>query len=234
MPEMKNKTLKIAIDGPSGAGKSTLARGVAARLGLTYVDTGALYRTVGLAALRRGVSAEDGPGILALLPDLRVDLKNEDGNQRVFLDGTDVTGEIRTPEVSRYASSVSALPEVRRFLFALQRDIAERQDVIMDGRDIGTVILPDADLKIFLTASPEARARRRLLELRDKGIAITLAELISQQTERDRRDASRDVAPMRPAEDAVLLDNSQMNLEETIAEVLRIAEERELTERRGS
>lgn len=231
---MTHKTLKIAIDGPSGAGKSTLAKGVAARLGLTYVDTGALYRTVGLSALRRGIPAEDTPGILAFLPSLSVELKNEDGCQHVFLDGEDVTGLIRTPEVSHYASAVSAVPEVRRFLFSLQRDIAERQDVIMDGRDIGTVILPDADLKIFLTASPEARAQRRLLELREKGIDLSLSELIRQQTERDKRDASRDVAPMKPAEDAVLLDNSKMNLEETIAEVLRIAEEKKLTDRRGN
>ena len=222
------KTLKIAIDGPSGAGKSSLAKGVAAKLGLTYVDTGALYRTVGLHTMRNGVDAADTEGIIALLPSLTVEMANEDGAQHVYLCGEDVTDKIRTPEVSHYASSVSAVPEVRKFLFSLQREIADKRDVIMDGRDIGTVILPDADLKVFLTASAEARARRRYIELTEKGIETSVELLIAQQKERDERDSSRDVAPLVPADDAVLLDNSQIGLQETIDEVIRFAREKKL------
>ena len=216
------KTLKIAIDGPSGAGKSSLAKGVAAKLGLTYVDTGALYRTVGLFAIRNGVDAADKAGVIALLPSLTVEMTNEEGAQHVYLCGEDVTDKIRTPEVSHYASSVSAVPEVRQFLFSLQREIADKRDVIMDGRDIGTVILPDADLKIFLTASAEARARRRYAELTVKGIKTSVEELIAQQNERDARDSGRDVAPLTPAEDAVFLDNSGYTVEETLAEAMKI------------
>ena len=223
------KTLKIAIDGPSGAGKSSLAKGVAAKLGLTYVDTGALYRTVGLFAIRNGVDAADKAGIIALLPSLTVEMTNEEGAQHVYLCGEDVTDKIRTPEVSHYASSVSAVPEVRQFLFSLQREIADKRDVIMDGRDIGTIILPDADLKVFLTASAEARARRRYAELTEKGIKTSVEELIAQQNERDARDSGRDVAPLTPAEDAVFLDNSQISLAETIDEVIRLATEKQLT-----
>lgn len=222
------KTLKIAIDGPSGAGKSSLAKGVAKKLGLIYVDTGALYRAVGLFAIRRGVAAEDKDGIIALLPSLKVEMTNEGGVQRVYLCGEDVSDKIRTPEVSHYASSVSAVPEVRKFLFSLQREIADKCDVIMDGRDIGTVILPDADLKVFLTASAEARAKRRYLELTEKGIKTSVEELIAQQNERDARDSGRDVAPLTPADDAVLLDNSAIDLEKTIEEVIRFAKEKGL------
>ncbi len=222
------KTLKIAIDGPSGAGKSSLAKGVAKKLSLIYVDTGALYRAVGLYAIRQGVAAEDKDGIIALLPALKVEMTNEDGVQRVYLCGEDVTDKIRTPEVSHYASSVSAVPEVRKFLFSLQREIADKCDVIMDGRDIGTVILPDADLKVFLTASAEARAKRRYLELTEKGIKTSVEELIAQQNERDARDSGRDVAPLTPADDAILLDNSAIDLEKTIDEVIRFAKEKGL------
>jgi len=222
------KTLKIAIDGPSGAGKSSLAKGVAKKLGLIYVDTGALFRAVGLFAIRRGVAAEDKDGIIALLPSLKVEMTNEGGVQRVYLCGEDVSDKIRTPEVSHYASSVSAVPEVRRFLFSLQREIADKCNVIMDGRDIGTVILPDADLKVFLTASAEARAKRRYLELTEKGIKTSVEELIAQQNERDARDSGRDVAPLTPADDAVLLDNSAIDLEKTIDEVIRFAKEKGL------
>jgi len=225
---MNTKTLKIAIDGPSGAGKSSLAKGIAAKIGLIYVDTGALYRTVGLHVKRKGVDASDKQGIIACLEGLDVDMKNINGEQHVYLLGEDVSGLIRTPEIAHYASSVSAIPEVRSFLFSLQRNIAEKNSVIMDGRDIGTVILPDADLKVFLTASPEARAKRRYLELTEKGIATSIEELIAQQKERDARDSSRDVAPLMPAEDAVLLDNSEISLEETINEVLRFAREKKL------
>ena len=222
------KTLKIAIDGPSGAGKSSLAKGVAKKLSLIYVDTGALYRAVGLYAIRQGVAADDKDGIIALLPALKVEMTNEDGVQRVYLCGEDVTDKIRTPEVSHYASSVSAVPEVRKFLFSLQREIADKCDVIMDGRDIGTVILPDADLKVFLTASAEARAKRRYLELTEKGIKTSVEELIAQQNERDARDSGRDVAPLTPADDAILLDNSAIDLEKTIDEVIRFAKEKGL------
>ena len=203
----RNKTMiKIAIDGPGGAGKSTIAKAVAKELGIVYVDTGALYRTVGYYVKQKGIDPHDREGVLALLGEIFIEVKYENGSQHVYLNGEDLGDKIRTPEVSHYASSVSAVPEVRKFLFSLQREIADKRDVIMDGRDIGTVILPDADLKVFLTASAEARARRRYVELTEKGIETSVELLIAQQKERDERDSSRDVAPLVPADDAVLLD----------------------------
>ena len=210
------KSIAVAIDGPSGAGKSTIARAVAERLGFVYVDTGAMYRTIGLAVCRAGVQLGDTAGILPVLPGIGVSLNYQDGVQHVLLNGEDVSGLIRTPEMSKYASFVSAVPEVRAFLLDTQRDMAKKCSVIMDGRDIGTVILPDAEVKIFLTASPEARARRRWLELRQKGENVTLDEVLADMIQRDRDDTTRAEAPLRQAEDAVLVDTSELTLEQSM------------------
>jgi len=187
--------MKIAIDGPSGAGKSFLAKQIASRLGIVYVDTGALYRTVGLAVKRADIDPRDTASVIRLLPEIEVELTYIDGMQCVLLSGENVGDKIRTPEMSMYASLVSAIPEVRKFLFNTQRSIAEKNSVVMDGRDIGTVILPDADVKIFLTASNEARAHRRYLELKEKGIETTPEKVLEEMIERDRNDSTRDVAP---------------------------------------
>lgn len=213
----KRETVAIAIDGPSGAGKSTIARILAADLGYVYVDTGALYRTVGLAMLRRGVDPHEPDAVVPLLPELKVALGYVDGVQRVFLNDEDVSDLIRTPEVSMAASAVSALPPVRQFLFDLQQDTARRQNVIMDGRDIGTVVLPFADVKIFLTASAEERARRRFIELQEKGMSVTFESVLQDMKERDYNDSNRAAAPLRPADDAVLVDTSNNTLEEAVA-----------------
>ena len=207
----------IAIDGPSGAGKSTLARAAAARFGFLYVDTGAIYRTVGLAAWKRGLGSRDVPGVVAMLPELRIDLRyGADGAQHMLLDGEDVSEEIRRPEISLYASDVSAVPEVRAFLMDMQRSLAESHDVIMDGRDIGTVVLPGAGLKVFLTASPEKRAQRRRKELLQKGRQVSLEEVLRDIEYRDRNDSSRSAAPLRPAEDAVFLDTTELDFQESL------------------
>lgn len=219
---MAKKTFKIAIDGPSGAGKSSLAKLVAEKIGAIYVDTGALYRTIGLAVIRMHIHHSDTASVINALQGISVTMARVDGEQHVYLNGEDVTGLIRTPEVSEYASACSAIPEVRKHLFSLQRGIAENSDVIMDGRDIGTVILPDADLKIFLTASPEARAKRRYLELKAKGQDVSLEELIAMQKERDERDSTRAAAPLTAAADAVTIDNSGIDLQETAEEVLKL------------
>lgn len=217
---------QIALDGPSGAGKSTLAKILAAKLGYVYVDTGALYRTVGLYASRKGISAENPEGVIEYLPEIKIDLCYIDGAQHVLLDGEDVSNAIRTPEISKYASTVSALPEVRTFLLGLQKEIAATRDVIMDGRDIGTVILPNADVKIFLTSSPLARAIRRQRELTEKGIVQTVEQVLADMKARDERDASRETAPLKKADDAIELDNSDMTLEGTVAAALAIIEEK--------
>lgn len=214
----------IAIDGPSGAGKSTLARRVAQAMGYLYVDTGAIYRTLGLAALRRGVAPEDSNRVVALLEQIRIDLRHGgDGLQRMYLDGEDVSAAIREPEVSRYASAVSAIPEVRAFLMEMQRDLARRQNVIMDGRDIGTVVLPDADVKIFLTASAEDRARRRYEELRERGNDVDFDTVLRDIIARDERDTQRAAAPLRQAEDAVAVDTTGNTLEESFRLLLDVA-----------
>lgn len=217
--------INIAIDGPSGAGKSTLAKALAKKLGYIYVDTGALYRAIGLYVCRAGVLPEDSKKVISLLPDIDVKLAYEDGEQKVLLSGEDVGGLIRTNEISSYASKVSAIPEVRTFLLDLQRDMAKNNNVIMDGRDIGTVILPDADVKFFMTASDEARIRRRYEELREKGQDVTLEEVAAAVRERDKNDSTRKVAPAVPAEDAIFIDNSG-TFEETLAQVISIIEER--------
>ncbi|HIR83715.1 MAG TPA: (d)CMP kinase [Candidatus Galloscillospira excrementavium] len=222
---MKYKS--IAIDGPSGAGKSTLAKKAAEALGYLYVDTGAIYRTVGLCALRRGIAPDDHGGVVAMLGTFTLDLRHgEDGLQHMYLDGEDVTGEIRRPEVSMYASAVSALPEVRAFLMDLQRGLAQRQNVIMDGRDIGTVVLPGADIKIFLTASLEDRARRRWQELRERGMECDYASVLADMAARDENDSRRAAAPLRRAEDALLLDTTGNSLEQSFQLLLQTIKER--------
>lgn len=222
---MKYKS--IAIDGPSGAGKSTLAKKAAEALGYLYVDTGAIYRTVGLCALRRGIAPDDHGGVVAMLGTFTLDLRHgEDGLQHMYLDGEDVTGEIRRPEVSMYASAVSALPEVRAFLMDLQRGLAQRQNVIMDGRDIGTVVLPGADIKIFLTASLEDRARRRWQELRERGMECDYASVLADMAARDANDSRRAAAPLRRAEDALLLDTTGNSLEQSFQLLLQTIKER--------
>ena len=220
-----NKPVAIAIDGPSGAGKSTIARILARELGCLYVDTGALYRTVGYAALNRGVAPGDLKEVEPMLSAITVELRHENGEQRVWLDGQDVTGYIRTPEVSMAASAISALPAVRRYLFDLQQDTARRQSVIMDGRDIGTVVLPFADVKIFLTASAEDRARRRYLELTEKGMSVSFDDVLADMKERDYNDSHRAAAPLKPAEDAVLVDTSGNTLEQSVAQLKAIVEQ---------
>lgn len=219
---MNQDVIAVAIDGPAGAGKSTIARAAAAQLGFVYVDTGALYRTIGLAVCRRGIDGTDVPGILATLPEIQVGLTYRDGAQHVLLDGEDVSDAIRTPQISTYASQVSSVPEVRAYLLDLQRDLARRQSVIMDGRDIGTVILPDAKVKIFLTASPEKRAERRCAELREKGQDVTVEGILTDMERRDALDASRAVAPLKQAEDAVLVDTSDLTLKQSIEAVLTV------------
>ena len=217
----------VAIDGPSGAGKSTVARAAASRCGFIYVDTGAIYRTVGLAVRRAGADPHDGAAVRALLPGLTIRFDyGPDGVQRMRLNGEDVSEAIRTPEMSMYASAVSAIAEVRAFLLDMQRNAARRHSVVMDGRDIGTVVLPDAGLKIFLTASLEARAERRLAELAARGDPSTLADVIADMARRDEQDSSRAAAPLRAAEDAVLVDTSNMTLEESVEWVCALIKER--------
>ena len=218
--------IRIAIDGPGGAGKSTVAKSVARQLGIIYVDTGALYRTIGLHMLKNGIDPKDAPAVAAALPDFTLELKFVDGRQTVLLDGEDVGDRIRTPEASMAASAVSAIKEVREYLLDTQRSIAAKNSVIMDGRDIGTVILPDAEVKIFLTASPEARAQRRYKELIAKGQTVTYEQVYSEMVERDKNDSTRDIAPCVPAKDAVLLDNSALDLDGTVNAVLEIVKKK--------
>lgn len=217
---------QIALDGPSGAGKSTLAKNLAAHLQFVYVDTGALYRSIGLYVRRKDVDPEDSEAVAALLPEIRLELTYEDGAQHVLLCGEDVSGLIRTPEMSMYASKVSAIPAVRAFLLSTQKEIAEKNNVIMDGRDIGTVILPNADVKIFLVCSPEAKARRRYAELIEKGVETTYEEVLAAMIERDRADSTRAAAPLVKAADAIELNNSEMEPEETFAAALKIIKEK--------
>ena len=217
----------VAIDGPSGAGKSTIAKAVAARFGYIYVDTGAIYRTVGLAVRRAEKDPRDGEAVAALLPGLSIRFDyGPDGSQRMYLNGEDVSGLIRTPEMSMYASAVSAIPAVRAFLLDMQRRTAREHRAVMDGRDIGTVVLPDAGLKIFLTASLEARAKRRLLELHAKGDPSTFDEVLADMVRRDRQDSTRAAAPLKAAEDAVLVDTSDMTLEESIQHICALVRDR--------
>lgn len=219
--------ISIAIDGPSGAGKSTISRKAAEIFGFIYVDTGAIYRTIGLASKIRGISLDDKAAVMEMLTKLNIELKyNESGEQHMYLDGKDVSRDIRLPEVSMLASKVSAIPEVRAFLVDMQCDMAKKYDVIMDGRDIGTVILPDADLKIFLTADVNDRAQRRYEELRTKGMIKPFDEVLAEMKQRDEQDTLRAAAPLKAAEDAVMLDTSGNTLEQSIAEVCRLIADR--------
>ncbi len=214
--------VRIAIDGPGGAGKSSVAKAVAKRLGIIYVDTGALYRSIGLHMLKGGISISDTAKVISELDNLTLELKFIKGNQVILLDGEDVKDSIRTPEVSMAASAVSAIPEVREYLLNMQRATAKKNSVIMDGRDIGTVILPNAEVKIFLTASAQSRAKRRYDELCAKGISTTYEQVYDEMVQRDKNDSTRAVAPCVPAEDAVLLDNSYISFDETVESVIKI------------
>lgn len=223
--------IRIAIDGPGGAGKSSVAKAVAKELGIIYVDTGALYRNIGLYMLRSGINPGDKDAVVPALNDITLELKFEDGKQIILLNGTNEGDAIRTPEASMAASAVSAIPEVRDYLLNMQRDTAKRHSVIMDGRDIGTVILPDAEIKIFLTASPEARAKRRYEELLAKGSSVTYEQVYAEMVQRDRNDSTRSVAPCVQAEDAILLDNSDFTPEQTVESVLKLVKKYKRTHR---
>ena len=215
----------VAIDGPAGAGKSTIAKAAAKELGFIYVDTGALYRAIAYNAVTKGV-IDDTQKIIDMLTGTNVELKYVDGVQAVYLNGDDVSAYIRTPEISMGASKVSAIPQVREFLLNLQRDIAQKNNVIMDGRDIATVVLPNADVKIFLFASPECRAQRRYKELMEKGEDVTLEDVLADVNQRDYQDSHREIAPLKPSEDSVMADTSKLNLEESIQLIIDIIRER--------
>ena len=222
-----DRRISVAIDGPSGAGKSTLSRAAAQELGFVYVDTGAIYRTVACYTLRRGADPRDEAAVERLLPEIEIAVEYDgEGLQRMYLNGEDVTDRIRTQEVSMAASKVSAHPPVRAFLLNMQREMARRHSSIMDGRDIGTVVLPQADVKIFLTASSEARARRRWNDLRAQGTEKDFQQLLRETVERDERDMNRAAAPLRPAEDAVTLDTTELSFEESRRKILEIIKER--------
>lgn len=220
------KVINVAIDGPAGAGKSTISRKAASELGYIYIDTGALYRTVGLNALRLGADIQNDDEVVATLTDeLKVELRFVDGEQRMFLCGEDVSSDIRTPEASMAASRVSAVPKVREYLFDLQKELAKNNNCIMDGRDIGTVVLPDADVKIFLTASPEARAERRHKELCEKGMDVKYEDVLADMVKRDYDDSHRAIAPLKQADDAFLCDTSELTLEQSIELVINTIKE---------
>ena len=218
--------LQIAIDGPSGAGKSTVAKALAAKMGIVYVDTGALYRTIGYYVRSKNVDPKDPVKVAELLPDIQLKLGYENGTQQVYLNGEAMGDRIRTPEMSMYASAVSAIPAVRAFLLDTQRSIAEENSVVMDGRDIGTVILPNANVKIFLTASNECRAMRRYEELKAKGIETDYESVLADMIQRDENDRNREVAPAVAAEDAVTVDNSGMNPDECSEAIMKLIEEK--------
>jgi len=218
--------ISVAIDGPAGAGKSTLSRKAAKELGFIYVDTGALYRAVGLKFIRAGVDENLNCDIEKILADTKVDIRFIGGEQHVFLDDTDVNDEIRTPAASMMASAVSAKPQVRAFLLQMQRNLANENNVLMDGRDIGTVVLPNATVKIFLTASAEIRAERRYKELVEKGSEVTSEEVFEDMKKRDYNDSHRAVAPLKQADDAVLADTSALTFDESLALILSIVNER--------
>lgn len=220
---MEQKSFNIAIDGPAGAGKSTIARLAAKRLGFVYVDTGAMYRAIALYFLRKGIRPEDVQTIASLVQGAEITIRYVDGTQQVILNGEDVSGQIRTEEVGNMASATSAIPAVRAHLLELQRNLAASANVIMDGRDIGTCILPDADVKIFLTASTSVRAMRRYRELQEKGMMCNLEEIEQDIIERDARDMNRETAPLKQAEDAMLLDSSDMTLEQVVQAILEAA-----------
>ncbi len=218
--------IQIAIDGPGGAGKTTLSKAIAKKLGIVYVDTGAMYRTVGLYVRDHGFAADDAAAVCALLPEIHIEVKFENGVQNIYLNGTNPGDRIREPEISMYASGVSKIPEVRAFLLETQKEIARKNSVIMDGRDIGTVILPNADLKLFMTASPETRAKRRYLELIEKGQQVTLEQVMEEMVARDAQDAGREIAPAIPADDAIMYDNSGLTFDESLESLLAFIKEK--------
>ena len=221
------KIYSVAVDGPSGAGKSTLAKAAAAELHIIYVDTGAIYRTIGCYARRQGVDAADTQAVIALLPQVKIGMRYDDQDlQHMLLQGEDVTEEIRLPEISLYASAVSAIPEVRSFLLEMQRDFARRSSVIMDGRDIGTVVLPHADVKIFLQADVAVRARRREKELQERGTPRPFDQVLAEMKERDYNDTHRAAAPLRPAEDAIVVDTSYLDFQQSKEKILEIIREK--------
>ena len=220
-------SIAVALDGPAGAGKSSIAKRAAAALDFIYVDTGALYRTIGLAASRRGVVPVASPEVEELLSTINVDLTfNEKGDQVVLLDGEDVSGVIRTPEASMMASKISAIPAVRAYLLDLQRNMAKTHNVIMDGRDIGTVVLPDAQVKIFLTASPEARAERRYKELVEKGMNVKYEDILQDVITRDYNDTHRETAPLKPAKGCVMVDTTELDFEQSVEKIISVIKER--------
>ena len=221
------KIYSVAVDGPSGAGKSTLAKAAAAELHIIYVDTGAIYRTIGCYARRQGVDAADTQAVIALLPQVKIEMRyDEQGLQHMLLHGEDVTREIRLPEMSLYASAVSAIPEVRSFLLEMQRDFARRSSVIMDGRDLGTVVLPHADVKIFLQADVAVRARRREKEVQERGTPRPFDQVLAEMKERDYNDTHRAAAPLRPAEDAIVVDTSYLDFQQSKEKILEIIREK--------
>ena len=222
------KTFKVAIDGPSGAGKSTIARAVSEKLGFVYIDTGAMYRSVSLFAYQNGVDPNDEAGLEKILPGIEIDISHIDGVQHIFLCGDDVSDKIRTPEMSMAASDVSRHGFVREKLTAMQKQLAQTRDVVMDGRDIGTCVLPDADVKIFLTASVTARAERRCKELVEKGQTVSLEEVAADIEKRDYNDSHREISPLKCADDATVIDTTDLSLKQSIDTVFKI-----ITERRG-
>ena len=219
-------SVAIALDGPAGAGKSSIAKRAAKALDFIYVDTGALYRTIGLAATRKGVEPKPSLEVEKLLSEITVDLTfNDKGEQVVLLDGEDVSGLIRTPEASMMASKISAVPSVRAYLLDLQRNMAKSHNVIMDGRDIGTVVLPDAKVKIFLTASPEARAQRRYKELCEKGMDVKYEDILNEVITRDYNDSHRETAPLKPAEGCVMVDTTELDFEQSVEKIISVIKE---------
>lgn len=217
--------INVAIDGPAGAGKSTIAKAAAKKLGFIYVDTGALYRAVAYNAVKNGV-IDDEQGIISMLDDTKVELKYVEDVQSVYLNGEDVSGFIRTPEISMGASKVSAIPQVREFLLNLQREIAKTNNVIMDGRDIATVVLPDAEVKIFLFASPECRAERRYKELVEKGENVSFDDVLKDVNQRDYQDSHREIAPLKPSEESIMADTSELTLQESIDLIVNTIKEK--------
>ena len=214
------KVINVAIDGPAGAGKSTISKRVAKELGYVYIDTGAMYRTVGLKAVRMGIDTTDEKGVSAILPDIDIDIRHEGVEQHIFLDGENVSDKIRTPEISMAASNVSAIGAVRVALVDMQRKLAANHNVVMDGRDIATFVLPDAEVKIFLTASVDARAERRYKELIEKGTEVSLEDVKKEMIQRDKNDSTRAVSPLKIADDATVIDTSELNLEQSINKVV--------------
>ncbi len=223
---MQEKTVAIAIDGPAGAGKSTIARRLAEKTGYIYVDTGALYRTVALSISKNGINPQDVPAVVEHIGKISVDIKYIDGEQRVILNGEDVSNLIRTPEVSMMASTTSAIPEVRAFLLGLQRKLAQEHNVVMDGRDIATVVLPDAKVKIFLTASPEVRAKRRYDELILKGQNVEFSDVLADLIKRDEQDMTRAVAPLKPSDESVIVDTSELDLDGAVSAMENVVKQK--------